>query len=259
MEISDYQAAASLLGLPSEISSDTFAYVTPNACMVYETFSQIEQDTQKSLDRLLQHLNDQQDQQEMQLEREQAAVSALRNNANDAFIVLDDTDVDLDNDIDDDDNYIDDNDAMEGAVNESKTDRSDHARQDHTPVLAVMEAAQTVTAIPDSPYNWDDILEGLGKVPIYTIDVVNEKKIRQPVPVQAHYTQRGSGLRLMSQTEYYALVKIHARRKGNGAATARRSQKKKAQTRVSVSRQLRASCMPCPVPRFKTTHAHFLR
>jgi hypothetical protein len=187
MEISDYQAAASLLALPSEITSDTFAYVSPNACMVYETFSRIKNDNLNFLDNVMRELNRRQDEQELQLEREGVAISGIQSNVNDAFIVLDDVDDGIDNDVDDISNYVDDHAADE-----------DDCTQFVAPAPAVMDTAQTGDAIPKTPYNWDDILEGLGKVPLYTIEIVNDKKIKQRVPVQAHYPHRGQGLRFMS-------------------------------------------------------------
>ena len=41
VEVSEHQVCASLLNLPSEITSDTFSYVSPVGCMAYQTYLKI--------------------------------------------------------------------------------------------------------------------------------------------------------------------------------------------------------------------------
>ena len=58
IKVSDYQVAAYLLGLPSEITSDNFAYIKPNACIALSDYIRNKESKQIALDRLRKHLND---------------------------------------------------------------------------------------------------------------------------------------------------------------------------------------------------------
>ena len=61
IEVSDYQVAASLLNLPSEITSESFAFVKPTACIAFREYMESKENEEVEIDRLMEQLNDQYD------------------------------------------------------------------------------------------------------------------------------------------------------------------------------------------------------
>ena len=63
-EFSDYQVAAALMDLPSEITSDKFSYVSPIACMAYQTIQKMNTDSEDAMDQMIDEIMERQEQQD---------------------------------------------------------------------------------------------------------------------------------------------------------------------------------------------------
>jgi hypothetical protein len=64
LELSDYQIAAALLGIPSILRTDTYAYCNPEMHIGYRTRIQMHRDHHRRRERMLDIINDRLDEQE---------------------------------------------------------------------------------------------------------------------------------------------------------------------------------------------------
>ncbi len=57
-----------------------------------------------------------------------------------------------------------------------------------------------------------ELIDDLGKVPVYTVDKIGDKTYKEPVPFAIHYECCGPQLKKLSRYEYAALVKLAPKR-----------------------------------------------
>ena len=82
MEMSDYQVAAKLLHLPSQITSEVYGYSNPFGYIAYKKYIQSQENHSKKMEELFSCLNDKRD----QIEREQIEDNGIIDDL-DEFIV----------------------------------------------------------------------------------------------------------------------------------------------------------------------------
>ena len=173
MEVSDCQAAAALLGLPTEIRSDNLAYVGPHESIAYMQHRRLEE--------LRKYDDDNEDE-----------VSDY--DYDDPFIVdSDSSDGEMNHAGMLHDSDYDDNDADDDNEDNIDNDESDDSILYHS----------------HTPQSQDDIInDGIpaqfGYSKIWTVD----DNIKVPIPACHHYFYRGKGLEVLNLLEYTALVQV---------------------------------------------------
>ena len=178
-ELSDYQVAASLLELPVEVSSDSYAYIRPSSCLAFVLNEQASIDREHQTDAMIEAMNDEYDR------MERRALDDLGE-----FIVED-----LDEEETEEAQYV---------ASGGHDDR--HPEQDKKrPATASHERAVAPYYVRPEMY------ESLGPAPVYTINDGGIKR-KQAIPYPYHYSFRGKALRNMSRLEYAALVRVGKKR-----------------------------------------------
>ena len=193
MEVTDYQVAAALLDLPSEMCSDNFSYMKPHDSIVYTAWDKGHKYLEKRDDTDWQEYNERLD----EMERNTADESEQQQSLHDF--------------IDDDSNS-----------SSAGDDYNDHASRPPS-----VEPATTERVIVDVDHNGVgheldiDMFQSLGPAPFYRID--NGRTVAVPYPV--HYRFRGKELQFLNRSEYNALVitkkrrETHCSTKGHIAST----------------------------------------
>ena len=92
MEVSDYQMAASLIDLPTELTSDSFAYFNPYGAYAFASFDKQSENFDDEADRMFAAMNAEIDARELEAQIQADAEEGVRN-ADDDFIVADDEEV----------------------------------------------------------------------------------------------------------------------------------------------------------------------
>jgi hypothetical protein len=182
MECSDYQVAAALLELPTEIVSESFAYINPGDCM-----SLIEQD--KNFRKMVAHddaefaaendaLDARQEEEEAKMKDDDSVDSV-----GDSFIVPDDV-------------------SCEAPLSEcGGSDRADEPIDELNP-----DGRRTEETDSRDYVFYEEMFASLGPAPFYQLPEDGGTSI--PVPYPVHYKHRGKELGLMNRHEYAILVKV---------------------------------------------------
>ena len=185
VEVSDYQVAAFLLSLPRKITSDTFTYTSPGACMAYQSYLlNKKEQNEAAFFRLQEQLNDIQDEQERQDQDEEE-------HQEDADFIDDSEDWGT--------NHVVEDDQHEGEVREVQQNIQMDERQRRW----------------ETSFDPNDVVEEFGRMPVYVIETIGTRKIKKPLPTPGHYPFRGPELCFMNHTEYAALIQLKQRRKSD--------------------------------------------
>ena len=192
MELSDYQVAASLLGLPIHITSDLFGFCNPHAHIAFQEYMREQDCDQQNDDALWERLNDERD----FVERNEELID---DNLSD--FIEDDVDGShgCGNDDDDYDSNSD-NDSDNENENDS-TDNDDNNRGD-----------DEENGEEEKVHKVQFDVHNLGAVKTYTLEGKGVNATRAVVPFAAMYSNRGKDLRLLNRFEYHALVKVEEKK-----------------------------------------------
>jgi hypothetical protein len=180
MEVTDYQVAAALLDLPSEMCSDNFSYMKPYDSIVYTAWDKGRQYLERRDDTAWQEYNERLD----EMERNTADESGQQQFLHD---------------------FIDD-DSSNSSAGDGCNDNASRPPS--------VEPATTERVIVDVDQNGlgheldIDMFQSLGPAPFYRID--NGRTVAVPYP--AHYRFRGKELQFLNRSEYNALVMTKKRR-----------------------------------------------
>ena len=196
MELSDYQVAADLLGMPSIICSEKFTYGNPSADLAYQTHIQMKDDAEQVLDTTINIINQQQDNNENQNTIQTS--SELSD-----FIVSDHKDSDKD-EIDEENEDI--------RVNENNNNNDNLLHNNNT---------NTDHSNNEKAYNMDDVLEKeIGSLRLFTITEEStsegdSREIKMLIPKSSLYPNRGEALQNLNRHEYHSFVSIR-KKQGDG-------------------------------------------
>ena len=187
IELSDYQVAADLLGLPSQLTTDTYIHMGIYGYMAYNTHIQSQQSVEKYRDRLFEQLNDQLDLEEniTEIDKQFLALSehshTTPNQQDDVSECLSDDSYDSDTEANNPNN----NDTSESIpINRFTADEYKTRMQ--------------------------DFLVGFGAVAIYELEesIQGSDPVRTPIPYVACYSHRGEKLKHLNRYEYASLIQI---------------------------------------------------
>ena len=180
MELSDHQMVAGLIGLPSIICSDQFAYGNPVTDMAYQTHVQMRKDASRALEELMDKVNSERD----RIEHYKAVSSGGELSD---FIVCDEEEEE---------------ESEEEECQQINSDPENDKDQNDE--------------CSDTCYYTPDILEEIGYLKVFSFKEEKPdgtvKTFKTLVPSAAFYSNRGEGLKQLSRHEYRALVFVRTKR-----------------------------------------------